>query len=210
MFQGLLRAHKEYHDTKNAMTRLWVHECFRVFSDRLVGSKDHNSFISLLSEKLGILFDLTYHNLCPNKQPPIFGDFLKPDQPVYEDIVKFPELKKFMEEKLEDYNMEPGIIPMGLVLFRDAIEHGVCLRERERERECVYYLYFFLSLCFLHTHSLSYCACDPSASWEHVACWCGWEWPAEPQSTGSLHLGILCLPDRGDASLPPPRVQGGS
>ena len=29
-----------------------------------------------------------------------------------------------MEEQLEDYNMEPGIIPMGLVLFRDAIEHG--------------------------------------------------------------------------------------
>ena len=55
---------------------------------------------------------------------------MKPDQPVYEDILKFPELKKFMEEKLEDYNMEPGIIPMGLVLFRDAIEHGVYICER--------------------------------------------------------------------------------
>ena len=148
VFQGLLRAHKEYHDTKNSMARLWVHECFRVFSDRLVGSKDHESFISLLSEKLGVLFDLTYHNLCPNKQPPIFGDFLKPDQPVYEDILKFPELKKFMEEKLEDYNMEPGIIPMGLVLFRDAIEHGVCVcvcvyvcvRKRERMCKCGMYM----------------------------------------------------------------------
>lgn len=29
-----------------------------------------------------------------------------------------------MEDKLEDYNMEPGIIGMNLVLFRDAIEHG--------------------------------------------------------------------------------------
>ena len=46
-------------------------------------------------------------------------------QLVYEDILKFPELKRLMEEQLEDYNMEPGIIPMGLVLFRDAIEHGV-------------------------------------------------------------------------------------
>ena len=43
---------------------------------------------------------------------------------VYEDITKFHELKKLMEEQLEDYNMEPGIISMGLVLFRDAIEHG--------------------------------------------------------------------------------------
>ena len=29
VFQGLLRAHKDYHDTKHAMTRLWIHECFR-------------------------------------------------------------------------------------------------------------------------------------------------------------------------------------
>ena len=52
------------------------------------------------------------------------GDFLHEDNPVYEDIDKFQELKKFMEEKLEDYNMEPGIIGMDLVLFKDAIEHG--------------------------------------------------------------------------------------
>ena len=45
---------------------------------------------------------------------------------MYEDIEKVNELKKFMEEKLEDYNMEPGIIGMDLVLFKDAIEHGGC------------------------------------------------------------------------------------
>ena len=54
----------------------------------------------------------------------IAGDFMKPDQVIYDDIVKFQELKRFMEEQLEDYNMEPGIIAMDLVLFRDAIDHG--------------------------------------------------------------------------------------
>ena len=73
VFQGLLRAHRDYHDTKTTMARLWVHECFRVFSDRLVGEKDIETFQSLLSEKLGDLFDLTYHNLCPNKMAPVFG-----------------------------------------------------------------------------------------------------------------------------------------
>lgn len=29
IFQGLLRANKTFHDTKTAMTRLWIHECFR-------------------------------------------------------------------------------------------------------------------------------------------------------------------------------------
>ena len=43
---------------------------------------------------------------------------------VYEDIVDFKALKQYMEEQLEDFNMEPGVISMDLVLFRDAIEHG--------------------------------------------------------------------------------------
>ena len=46
---------------------------------------------------------------------------------IYEDITKFSELKKLMEEQLEDYNMEPGFVTMNLVLFRDAIEHGTAV-----------------------------------------------------------------------------------
>jgi dynein heavy chain len=34
VFQGLLRAHRDFHDTKGSMTRLWIHECFR-FVQRL-------------------------------------------------------------------------------------------------------------------------------------------------------------------------------
>ncbi|XP_031567025.1 dynein heavy chain 2, axonemal-like, partial [Actinia tenebrosa] len=122
IFQGLLRANKDLHDTKTSISRLWVHENFRVFADRLVDTQDRESFVSLLSDKLGSMFDLTYHNLCPNKLPPIFGDFMK-DGSVYEDLTDFKALKKFMEDQLEDYSMEPGVIPMDLVLFRDAIEH---------------------------------------------------------------------------------------
>ena len=125
MFQGLLRAHKDYHDTKSAMARLWVHECYRVFSDRLVGERDHETFASLVAEKLGSIFDLSFNNLC-SKQLPIFGDFMKGTsaEAVYEDITSFKDLKQFMENSLDDYNNEPGVIAMNLVLFKDAIEHG--------------------------------------------------------------------------------------
>ncbi|XP_062301425.1 dynein axonemal heavy chain 2 [Scomber scombrus] len=122
VFQGLLRAHPDFHDTKNNITRLWIHECFRVFSDRLVDHIDMEAFVTLLSEKLGSLFDLTFHNICPNKKPPIFGDFLS-ESSVYEDLLDIKGLKKFMETHLEDYNLTPGVVPMSLVLFRDAIEH---------------------------------------------------------------------------------------
>lgn len=36
----------------------------------------------------------------------------------------FKALKAYMEIQLEDYNLTPGVVPMNLVLFRDAIEHG--------------------------------------------------------------------------------------
>ena len=79
VFQGLLRAHRNEHDTKLAMTRLWLHECFRVFSDRLVDSKDQEAFINIVSEKLGSIFDQTFHNICPSKQSPVFGDYMSAD-----------------------------------------------------------------------------------------------------------------------------------
>ncbi|KAI5104428.1 dynein heavy chain 2, axonemal isoform X1 [Silurus meridionalis] len=122
VFQGLLRSHRDFHDTKQSITRLWMHECFRVFSDRLVDQADMEAFVGVLTEKLGSLFDLTYHSICPNKQPPIFGDFLKEPR-VYEDLLDFKALKRFIESQLEDYNLTPGVVPMNLVLFRDAIEH---------------------------------------------------------------------------------------
>ncbi|XP_028992315.1 dynein axonemal heavy chain 2 isoform X2 [Betta splendens] len=122
VFQGLLRAHPDFHDSKSNIIRLWIHECFRVFSDRLVDQNDRDTFVTLMGEKLGSLFDLTFHSVCPNKQPPVFGDFLN-ESHVYEDLLDMKGVKRFMETHLEDYNLTPGVVPMSLVLFRDAIEH---------------------------------------------------------------------------------------
>ncbi|XP_047429543.1 dynein axonemal heavy chain 2 [Mugil cephalus] len=122
VFQGLLRAQPDSHETKDSLIRLWIHECFRVFSDRLVNRSDMDTFVGLLEEKLCSLFSLSFLNICPNKQLPVFGDFLN-DSSVYEDLLDMKVLKKFMETQLEDYNLTPGVVPMNLVLFRDAIEH---------------------------------------------------------------------------------------
>ena len=51
------------------------------------------------------------------RQQPIFGDFMNPDL-IYEDMIEFPPLKKFMEEMLVDYNATPGVVRMDLVLFK--------------------------------------------------------------------------------------------
>lgn len=43
---------------------------------------------------------------------------------VYEDLTDPAALKAAMETALREYNLSPAIVPMQLVLFREAIEHS--------------------------------------------------------------------------------------
>lgn len=65
VFQGLLRSSKEHHVTKDVMLRMWVHECFRVFSDRINDNDDYDWFTKKLFETLGTHMDVTFQSLCP-------------------------------------------------------------------------------------------------------------------------------------------------
>ncbi|KAL3313636.1 Dynein heavy chain 2, axonemal [Cichlidogyrus casuarinus] len=122
VFQGLLRADSKLQDTRSSMLRLWIHESFRVFADRLVDEKDHQSFMELLSEQLGHFFDTTFNNLCPSKSPPIFTHFMHPSF-LYEDVQNVDKLRTFLNNTLDEYNNTPGTARIELVLFRDAMEH---------------------------------------------------------------------------------------
>lgn len=44
---------------------------------------------------------------------------------IYEDLQDRDTLKRFMRTQLQDYNETPGLVPMNLVLFQDAVEHGL-------------------------------------------------------------------------------------
>lgn len=52
------------------------------------------------------------------------GDFANVDQ-IYEDIVDMVKFKKKMIDILIEYNNSPGVVAMDLVLFKDAISHGL-------------------------------------------------------------------------------------
>ncbi|KAJ3056563.1 Dynein heavy chain 2, axonemal [Rhizophlyctis rosea] len=126
VFQGLLRANREYYDSRDAMTKLWVHEVYRVFNDRLVDTDDRAYFAKLVDDKLVAHFSTSLKQLCPDKRIPLFVDFMADssvENPPYEEVTDMDKLKKFMEEKLVEYNAEPGFIQADLVLFRDAVEH---------------------------------------------------------------------------------------
>ncbi|KAI9101992.1 dynein heavy chain and region D6 of dynein motor-domain-containing protein [Phlyctochytrium arcticum] len=125
VFQGLLRANREVFDTREGMEKLWIHEIFRVFSDRLVDKDDREFFTKLVDDKLSTHFSTSFKQLCADRRPPTFVDFMQdPSQePLYEEIADGLKLRKFVEDKLQEYNMEPGFIQADLVLFRDAIDH---------------------------------------------------------------------------------------
>ncbi|KAM3963696.1 LOW QUALITY PROTEIN: dynein heavy chain 2, axonemal kl-2 [Aphomia sociella] len=122
IFQGLLRSNKDYTNTKPRFLRLWIHECFRVFGDRLTEEKDRDWFMNHMGEMLGKHFELTFHAVCPSKSPPLFGHFLNPYE-VYDDLIDPIALRKYILNQMEEYNSCPGVVKMDLVLFKDAIEH---------------------------------------------------------------------------------------
>ena len=126
VFQGVLRADPQYVDSKDAMTRLWVHECFRVFHDRLIDEPDRAWFTKMMDDKLNNLFQSSWKQLFGGKTDLcFFADFLRgvSDNAPYEEVTNEAALKTFCEEKLEEYNYEPGFVAMDLVLFRDALGH---------------------------------------------------------------------------------------
>ncbi len=103
---------------------LWLHECSRVFEDRLTTHEDHQWFRAQQSSLLGKHFSgLSYGDVVTAERL-IYGDFMVPgaDPRVYAPIADMGKLVKVVEEYLEDYNSVSNA-PMKLVMFLDAIEH---------------------------------------------------------------------------------------
>ena len=124
VFQGLMRANREYYDSKESITKLWIHEMLRVFQDRLIDKEDRDFLRKLVDDKLIAHFSSSLESLDCDKRLPLFSDVLgDQDTPIYEEIIDLDKLKAFMEEKLEEYNSEPGFVQVNLVLFNDAIGH---------------------------------------------------------------------------------------
>ena len=125
---GLLQSHPESFDNQDSMVKLWVHECYRVFHDRLVDEKDRTWFRNLVSDKLAGLFGQSWAKLYKNSLvPSLFGDFMT-DEANYQELQSnenYDSIRNHMMGVLEEFNVEAGHVPMDLVLFKDAIEH-VC------------------------------------------------------------------------------------
>jgi len=132
--QGVMQAQKASYDSKESIIRLWVNECYRVFGDRLTNYTDLAIFSGVVDERTVAAFGNHVKAFFKNGVLSQFCDFMSVSAvegapAPYEEVTDAPLLKKFVEEKLDDYNMEPGAQRMDLVCFSDAIGH-VCRIKR--------------------------------------------------------------------------------
>ena len=129
VFQGVLQSTPKTVSNANECLRLWSHECLRVFSDRMIESKDTDWFFALLCTMLRDTCKKEWSVLIESGEPHVlFGDFMNAES---DDYVFIPDMDKLigaMNTHLEDYNAVSKR-PMELVLFPFAVEHvrRICL-----------------------------------------------------------------------------------
>ncbi|XP_076249285.1 dynein axonemal heavy chain 7 [Calliopsis andreniformis] len=144
VIQGVLLSVPETMSTLTSMRRLWVHEVFRVFGDRLIDDDDVSWLVEqirvTLNEHMNVIMDELFKDLFPSeeatsKKAPqritekelrnlVYCDFAdtKMDVRLYQEVADLEQLRETVETYLTEYNTMSRK-PMNLVLFRFAIEH---------------------------------------------------------------------------------------
>jgi dynein heavy chain len=126
VFQGILMTKSVSINSTEAFSKLWIHECSRVFYDRLINEEDRDFFRDVVLDLIKGRFKL------PNMQKEeifgkgsiIFSMLLRLDSEdkLYEEILDKNKLFKTLEDRLTDFNLSTKN-KMDLVFFDDAISH---------------------------------------------------------------------------------------
>ncbi|XP_034243583.1 dynein heavy chain 3, axonemal isoform X2 [Thrips palmi] len=117
--------------------RLWTHETYRVFYDRLIDDADRKTFFEMLRSTckthLRTPLEKVLHDIIPDGENELkdehirglfFGNYMDPDADpkIYTEVESYDLLVEKMQYYLNEYNLLSRT-PMSLVLFKFAIEH---------------------------------------------------------------------------------------
>ncbi|TPX33936.1 hypothetical protein SeMB42_g07413 [Synchytrium endobioticum] len=139
VIQGLLLASPEKFTEGTKFLRLWVHEVYRVFYDRLVDDLDRAWFFSTVKDLVAKhltacgKFDQVFGHLDANKDGNVedddlrslmFGNYSVPDATTkyYDEVANVTKVSEVIKGRLDEYN-QISKAPMNLVIFRFAVEH---------------------------------------------------------------------------------------
>lgn len=133
LFQGIFMARPEaYLNNSLQFCRLWIHECFRVFSDRMSSPSEIQRFVEMAVEQTKKNFEEDQAEIFA--APLICANFLGSSSGAvsvdsehggsalsYVPVVEKAQLTACLEKKLVEYNETHPV--MSLVLFDQALEH---------------------------------------------------------------------------------------
>jgi dynein heavy chain len=124
VFQGLTQGSPDLIKTAPDFTRLWAHENYRVYHDRLVDAEDRVWFRAALAEIVKEHFHLEWAKVRGPHEVLLYANFADPkaSKKVYEEVIDREALGPAMDSYLDDYNAMAAT-PMKLVLFFNAVEH---------------------------------------------------------------------------------------
>ena len=124
VFQGLCSIHHSHVRDGLKVARLWMHECERVYADRLISNTEIQRCIEIIVDVAKRVIDDDQESLF--KQPNAWTTFATAtmdDSRAYLPIKSMASLKKVLHDQLNEYNESNAI--MNLVLFDMAMLHVV-------------------------------------------------------------------------------------
>ena len=121
VFQGICQCSRESLPKVDDLAKCWLHECERVFKDRLTTKQDMNWFTNLCKRNMDKHLKRPYDQAV-KLEPVIFADFCDPKSSAYVEIQDHEKLSAKVQECLDDYN-SVSKIRMELVLFMSFIQH---------------------------------------------------------------------------------------
>uniref|UniRef100_A0A8C7T568 Dynein axonemal heavy chain 12 n=1 Tax=Oncorhynchus mykiss TaxID=8022 RepID=A0A8C7T568_ONCMY len=131
--QGCLLLKKESLENKRTMIRLFVHEVFRVYYDRLVDDQDRAWLYLLMNDIVRDHFKENFEQVFDHLKPReedmcnlLFGDYMNPDlednDRLYAEVPSMESFGQVVELCLDEYN-QTHKNRMNLVIFRYVLEH---------------------------------------------------------------------------------------
>ncbi|XP_062562978.1 dynein axonemal heavy chain 3 isoform X3 [Armigeres subalbatus] len=136
IYQGIVMVPAKRLPDPEKLVRLWAHETYRVFYDRLIDDSDKQTLLRLVDEasnsQLRMKLETAFGDRLESgkrvsdrhMRDLLFGNYMEPDavNRVYDEVDNWAKLEKNMNFYLSEYNAQSKS-PMNLVLFRFAIEH---------------------------------------------------------------------------------------
>ncbi|KAF8278750.1 Inner arm dynein 5-1 [Trypanosoma cruzi] len=117
--QGIMQVSPHSAPTRGIVLRAFVHEVSRVFHDRLINENDRQWWWGALGEVTSNVLQMPWD---PEFENILFGDYMRRDRAMYEEIVIGDSLQETLGEYQKNYAIDCNKT-IELVFFKDAIHH---------------------------------------------------------------------------------------